>query len=90
MHDKLPPGSVERREAVQVLGLCYYLTGRFTDAIPLLEQTRAWAADNLELGYILGMAYIQTRQPDAARDSLARTFSVDAAIGGRASARRRR
>jgi tetratricopeptide (TPR) repeat protein len=74
---RLPAGSVERREAVQVLGLCYYLTGRFADAIPLLEETRAWARDNLELGYILGMAYIQSRQPDAARGSLARTFRVD-------------
>ena len=76
-YDKLPPESVERREAVQVLGLCYYLTGRFPDAIPLLEQTRGWASDNLELGYILGMAYIQNRQPDAARNSLARTFKVE-------------
>jgi tetratricopeptide (TPR) repeat protein len=77
VRDKLDAASVERREAVQVLGLCYYLTGRFADAIPLLEETRAWAADNLELGYILGMAYIQNRQPDAARGSLARTFRVD-------------
>ena len=77
VRDKLPAGSLERRETVQVLGLCYYLTGRFADAIPLLEETRAWASDNLELGYILGMAYIQQRQPDAARASLARTFKVD-------------
>jgi tetratricopeptide (TPR) repeat protein len=77
VRDKLPAESVERREAVQVLGLCYYLTGRFAEAIPLLEQTRGWAADNLELGYILGMAYIQNRQPDAARRSLARTFNVE-------------
>ncbi len=41
VRDKLPAESVERREAVQVLGLCYYLTGRFADAIPLLEETRA-------------------------------------------------
>jgi len=39
-------------------------------------ETRRWAEDNLELGYILGMAYIQTRQPDAARRELARTFGV--------------
>jgi len=76
VRDKLPAGSLERRETVQILGLCYYLTGRFADAIPLLEETRTWAADNLELGYILGLAYIQTRQPDAARNSLARTFGV--------------
>ena len=37
VRDKLPEGSMERREAVQVLGLCYYLTGRYSDAIPLLE-----------------------------------------------------
>ena len=74
--DKLPAGSSQRREATQILGLCYYLTGRFADAIPLLEETRRWAEDNLELGYILGQAYIQTRQPDAARTSLARTFGV--------------
>jgi tetratricopeptide (TPR) repeat protein len=76
VRDRLPADSVERRETVQILGLCYYLTGRFADAIPLLEETREWAANNLELGYILGMAYIQTRQPDAARASLARTFQV--------------
>lgn len=76
VRDKLPEGSTERREAVQVLGLCYYLTGKYADAVPLLEETRRWAEDNLELGYILGMAYIQTRQPDAARRELARTFGV--------------
>ncbi len=72
----LPEGSIERREAIQVLGLCYYLTGRYPEAIPLLEETRVWAQDNLELGYILGLAYIQARQPDAARTSLARTFRL--------------
>jgi tetratricopeptide (TPR) repeat protein len=76
VRSKLPQESSDRREAIQVLGLCYYLTNRFADAIPLLEETRAWAADNLELGYILGLAYIQTRQPDAARASLARTYRV--------------
>ncbi len=45
--------------------------------MPLLEATRVWAPDNLELGYVLGLAYIQTRQPDRAREtSLARTFGV--------------
>ena len=76
VRDKLPRESVERREAVQVLWLSYYLTGRFADAVPLLEETRAWS-DNLELGYVLGQAYIQVRRPDAARESLARTFRVE-------------
>jgi tetratricopeptide (TPR) repeat protein len=78
IREKLAEGSTERRETVQVLGLCYYLTGRFAESIPLLEETRRWAEDNLELGYILGMAYIQTRQPDRARASLARTFGLPA------------
>ena len=65
---QLPTGSIERREAVQVLGLCYFVTGRYPEAVPLLEATRVWAPDNAELGYILGHAYIQTRQPDRARE----------------------
>ena len=44
VRDKLPAESVERRELVQILGLSYYLTGRFADAVPLLEETRAWSA----------------------------------------------
>jgi tetratricopeptide (TPR) repeat protein len=72
----LPEDSFERREATQVLGLSLYLSKRFPDAIPLLEETRVWARSNLELGYILGQAYIQTRQPDRARAALAQTFGL--------------
>lgn len=73
-----PDGSAERREAEQVLGLSQFIAGRFDDAIPLLEATRRWATDNAELGYVLGQAYVQTRQPDLARETFARTFGVDA------------
>ena len=76
VRDQLPQDSLERRETIQVLGLCYYLTGRYAEAIPLLEETRQWARDNLELGYILGLAYVQTRQADAARGAFARTFDL--------------
>jgi tetratricopeptide (TPR) repeat protein len=74
---RLPADSIERREAVQVLGLSYYLAGRLTDAVPLLEETSKWATTNIELAQALGMAYIQTRQPDKARAALARAFGVD-------------
>jgi tetratricopeptide (TPR) repeat protein len=74
--DKLPDGTIERREAVQVLGLSYFLAGRFADAVPRLEATRQWAADNPELGYVLGQAYVQIHQPDRARQTFARTFGV--------------
>jgi tetratricopeptide (TPR) repeat protein len=74
--DRLPPDSPERRESVQVLGLSLFLSGRNADAIPHLEATRAWASDNLELGHILGQAYLQTGRVDAARGVIARTFDV--------------
>jgi tetratricopeptide (TPR) repeat protein len=72
---KLPEGSIERKEVVQVLGLSSFLAGRFADAVPWLEATRAWAG-NAELGHILGQAYLQTHQPDRAREAFASTFGV--------------
>ena len=41
-----------------------FLGGRFADAVPWLEATRAWAG-NAELGYILGQAYVQNHRPIA-------------------------
>jgi tetratricopeptide (TPR) repeat protein len=73
---RLSSGSLEWREAVQVLGLSHYLAGHLADAVPLLEQTRSWAADNLELNHILGTAYVQTQKPDQARSCFARAFGV--------------
>ena len=74
--DRLPPDSVARREADQVLGLAAVVAGRFADAVPRLEATRRWAPDNLELGYALAQAYVQTRQPDAARATLAPLYGI--------------
>jgi tetratricopeptide (TPR) repeat protein len=76
--ETLPEGSIERREAVQVLGLSTFVMGRFAEALPLLEATRLWAPDNAELGYVLGQTYIQTRQADRARETFARMFRVPA------------
>ncbi len=77
--DRLPAGSLEQVEATQVLGLSLYLAGRVADALPHLERTRLAAPDNLELAHVLGMAYIQTRQLDKARQAWARIFAVDPA-----------
>jgi tetratricopeptide (TPR) repeat protein len=74
--EKLVEGSDERREAAQVLGLSLYLIGHITEAVPWLEATQKWAAANPELNQVLGDAYIQTRQPDKAREALARAFGV--------------
>ncbi len=74
--NRFPEGSLERREAVQVLGLANVIAGRLAEALPLLEETRLWAADNLELNQILGNAYIQTQKPDKARACFAQAFGV--------------
>ena len=77
----LAAGSLERREAVQVLGLSYYLAGRLREALPLLEETRQWARDNSELGHVLGLAYIQTQQPDKAQGGHCRDLRRRPGVG---------
>ena len=72
----LAPDSAEWREATQVLGLAHYLAGQLPQAIPFLEKTRTFRPDSSELAYALGMAYIQTRQPEAARETWARAFHL--------------
>jgi tetratricopeptide (TPR) repeat protein len=74
--NRLPSDSRERREAVQVLGLSHYLAGHIAEAIPYLEETRRAVPDDMKLAYALAMAYAQTRQPDKARESIARTFDL--------------
>lgn len=74
--DRLPDGSIERREAEQVLGLAAFATARFAEAVPRLEATRRWAGDNLDLGYALGQAYVQTGRPDDARHTFASLYRV--------------
>jgi len=73
---RLQKPSLERREAVQVLGLSHYLAGHLAEAAPYLEETRLWAKDNLELNQILGNVYIQTQKPERARECFARAFGV--------------
>jgi len=74
--DQLPRDSIERREAEQVLGLAAVVVGRFAEAVPRLEATRRWAPENMQLGYALAQAYLQTRQVDPARAVLADLFKV--------------
>ena len=74
--DRLPAGSLARREAEQVLGLAAVVTGRFAEAVPRLEATRRWAPANMELAYALAQAYIQTQRPDAARTTVASIYGV--------------
>jgi tetratricopeptide (TPR) repeat protein len=66
-------------EAVQLLGLSYYLSGRPAEAIPLLEQVQGWfPRANVDASYILGVAYIQTKNYPHARTAFAKMFDVPA------------
>jgi tetratricopeptide (TPR) repeat protein len=64
-------------EAIQLLGLSYYLGGRPAQAIPLLEQVQGWyPSANVDASYILGICYIQTKVYPQARQAFARMFGV--------------
>jgi tetratricopeptide (TPR) repeat protein len=64
-------------EAIQLLGLSYYLGGHPADAIPLLEKVQGWyPRANVDAAYILGICYIQTKDYPHARAAFARMFDV--------------
>lgn len=68
----------EQRQAVQMLAMAHYLSGRFKDAIPHFTQALAPAPDNNELRFALGVSYIQTNDRDGARRTYAEMFNLDA------------
>jgi len=64
-------------EAVQLLGLSYYLGGHPADAIPLLEKVQGWfSRANVDAAYILGICYIQTKDYPQARKAFGKMFDV--------------
>jgi len=64
-------------EAVQLMGLAYYLAGRPAEAIAPLEKVQAWfPSANVDAAYILGVCYMQTKDYPSARKAFARMFSV--------------
>ena len=64
-------------EAVQLLGLSYYLAGRPGDAIPYLEKVQTWyPRANVDASYILGVCYIQSKNYPQARVAFAKMFDV--------------
>jgi tetratricopeptide (TPR) repeat protein len=64
-------------EAVQLLGLSYYLAQKPAEAIPELEKVQTWyASANIDAAYILGICYIQTKDYPKARAAFAKMFEV--------------
>jgi tetratricopeptide (TPR) repeat protein len=66
-------------EAVQLLGLSFYLAGRPAEAIVPLEKVQTWfPSANVDAAYILGICYIQTKDYPHARGAFAKMFGVSA------------
>jgi tetratricopeptide (TPR) repeat protein len=64
-------------EAVQLLGLSYYLSGRPADAIPYLEKVQSWyPRTNVDASYVLAMCYMQSHDYDHARKAFAAMYDV--------------
>jgi tetratricopeptide (TPR) repeat protein len=65
------------KEAVQLLGLSYYLAGRPAEAIPYLEKVQGWyPRANVDASYVLGISYIQAKDYPNARRAFAKMFDV--------------
>ncbi|MCM3901681.1 MAG: tetratricopeptide repeat protein [Pyrinomonadaceae bacterium] len=69
-------GGPQHRQGMQMLGLSQYLLGHLKEAIPYLEQVGKWSPNNVEIAYVLGLSYIQTQNPDKAREAFARMFNI--------------
>ncbi|HET9995087.1 MAG TPA: tetratricopeptide repeat protein [Candidatus Acidoferrum sp.] len=66
-------------EAMQLMGLSYYLAGRPAEAIAPLEKVQTWfPSANVDASYILGICYIQTKDYPSARKAFAKMFAVPA------------
>jgi tetratricopeptide (TPR) repeat protein len=66
-------------EAVQLIGLSFYLAGRPADAIAPLEKVQTWfPSANVDASYILGICYIQIKDYPHARGAFAKMFGVSA------------
>ena len=64
-------------EALQMIGLAYFRGGHPADAIPLLEKVQGWyPRANVDAAYVLGIAYIQTKNYDQARKAFGTMFAV--------------
>lgn len=70
------PGSPELRESLLLLGQSYFLSARIPDALVALEKAAAAGARTNEVYYMLGIGYIQNREPDKAVRAVASLFTV--------------
>jgi len=69
-------GTAGSADEIRTLALSNFVAGRLAEAIPYLEQTVAATPNDTRIVYALATAYAQTRAPDKARATIARTFNV--------------
>lgn len=66
------------KEATQLLGLSLFFTGAYPQAITHLEEATDWyPSATVNVNYVLGLAYLQTKQYDNALRSFAKLYNVD-------------
>lgn len=69
--------SGDDHEAQQLLGMSYFQLGRPAEAIPLLEKIKeVMPAGSVDVAYVLGLCYLQTKDYEKARRSLAAMYGV--------------
>jgi tetratricopeptide (TPR) repeat protein len=66
------PKTPEYRESVLLIGQSYFMLSQAPKAIPWLEK----APDSNEANYMLGYAYLQTKQPAQSETAFARLFGI--------------
>jgi len=65
------------KEATQLIGLSLYLANKPAEAIPYLVKVQSWyPSASVDASYILGVAYIQTKDYAGARRAFAKMFQV--------------
>lgn len=63
------------REAIQLLGLSYYSSGKPKEAIPLLEKVLSWyPRGNVDAAYVLGQCYVHAMDLNNARKAFAKMY----------------
>jgi len=68
----------EDRDAVQLLGLSYYFSGKPDQAIPALEEVRLWNPNtNIDAIYTLGLCYVMTSNYAQALETFAHLYRLD-------------
>ena len=75
--DKAMASDPDDKEAVQLLGLSYFFTGKPKNAIPLLERVQGWyPTAHVDASYVLGICYVQTMAYGNARKAFATMYGV--------------